>query len=249
MSVKRQVVLLFTLMVYSFWHQIFQSNSRHFMTATQIESFNIILQENSTIAKSTLEKDGRALCNNSTTSRGLAMTLRRGHWQTNRFNQKYQCQGDEAHKRVMASEMKKAKGVLDFTTFLSTDLKILVMGDSVGMQLSHSLEELMGGSESSRTVYRYSWGDTEGLHISAPTKGGGVLAGWRILGLFLASSLDKPLPNVGGGWRMEDVYKITNHTFKNQRGQVERVGSFDVYLFFIPIFGSKSTTKSIDRHY
>ena len=216
------------------------------MTATQIESLNyfFILEENYTIAKSTLEKDEKVLCNGTATSRGrVAMTLRRGHWQTNRFCQKYQCRGDETHKRVMAPEMKEAKGVLDFTTFLSTDLKILVMGDSVGMQLSQSLEELMGGSESSRTVYRYSWGDTEGLHISAPTKGGGVLAGWRILGLFLASSLDKPLPNVGGGWRMEDVYKITNHTFKNQRGQVERVGSFDVYLFFIPIGWIKKHDK------
>ena len=41
-------------------------------------------------------------------------------------------------------EMEAAAGILDFSTSIRTTLKILLMGDSVGIQLSQTLEEAMG---------------------------------------------------------------------------------------------------------
>jgi hypothetical protein len=81
----------------------------------------------------------------------------------------------------MHPSMKNTPGVLDFTTFLSTDLNILVMGDSVGIQISQTMEEMLGGKPENRKVYRYCRPKVkrEALHISAPpcTMGGRLFAG------------------------------------------------------------------------
>jgi hypothetical protein len=159
--------------------------------------------------------------------------------------------------------MNNTPGVLDFTTFLSTSLKILVMGDSVAMQISQSLEEMLGAddnpAENHRKVYRYTTGVREGVHISAPIRGGGVVAGWRLLGMLLKENLNAKMPIAGPGWKMEDVYQITHHPYNNMSNKLEgeynythgrmqqqqrlaektttqvMVGSFDVLLFHIPI--------------
>jgi hypothetical protein len=130
-------------------------------------------------------------------------------------------------------------------------LKILVMGDSVGIQISQTLEEMLGGKPENRKVYRYTRPEIEGLHVSAPIHGGGAIAGWRLLGMLLKENLNRNLPNVGPGWRMEDVYNITHHPYnitsdksrgydfmKSVKQQLEitrQVGSFDVLLFHIPV--------------
>jgi hypothetical protein len=68
-------------------------------------------------------------------------------------------------------------GVLDFTTTIATDLKIIVIGDSVGLQYSQGMEEVCEATAENRQVLRYSWGEHEGIHVSAPVSGGGVIAG------------------------------------------------------------------------
>jgi hypothetical protein len=201
----------------------------------------------------------------------INMTLRRGHLTQNLYNTIFTCDSLFLNKtRHMHPVMKSTPGVLDFTTFLSTDLKILVMGDSVAMQISQTIEEMLGAKLENRQVYRYIRGsgdnDTlrESLHVSAPIRGGGVVAGWRLLGMLLHDNLNKHLPNFGPGWRMQDVYKILHHTYntssnlhtyntshkskdyiyrnggkqqelvENTRRQ-QKVDSFDVLLFHIPI--------------
>jgi hypothetical protein len=132
------------------------------------------------------------------------------------------------------------------------------MGDSVGIQISQTMEEMLGGKPENRKVYRHCCDDKESLHISAPTHGGGVIAGWRLVGMLLKENLNKKMPNNGRGWRMEDVHNITRHTYtittpdessggysnyanggKQQERQLlentRQVGSFDVLLFHIPI--------------
>jgi hypothetical protein len=113
--------------------------------------------------------------------RRMNMTLRRGHLTKNSFNKIMTCELPSPlnnRTRQMHPSMNNTPGVLDFTTFLSTDLKILVMGDSVGMQISQALEEMLGAIPKNRKVYRYSWKISEGLHVTAPIQGGGVVAGW-----------------------------------------------------------------------
>jgi hypothetical protein len=199
--------------------------------------------------------------------RRINMTLRRGHLTKNLYNKKFSCERPlplfNNRMRQMHPSMKNTPGVLDFTTFLSTDLKILVMGDSVGMQVSQTLEEVLGANPKHRKVYRYSGGDREGLHVSAPIHGGGVVAGWRMIDMLLQKNLNGAMPIEGPGWKMEDVHKITHHQYnttsnqsavddynytksggKQQQQQLEEpttttqvitIGSFDVLLFHIPI--------------
>jgi hypothetical protein len=79
-------------------------------------------------------------------------------------------------------------------TSIRTNLKILLMGDSVGIQLSQTLEDAMGADPCARRVLRYSWGNEgsghEGLHVSAPIQGSGAIAGWyRCTVLQMSSSI------------------------------------------------------------
>ena len=80
------------------------------------------------------------------------------------------------------------------------------MGDSVGIQFSRGLKEATGAFGDDWSVLRYSWAWHEGIHVSAPVRGGGVVAGYRLLGMLREIGEDKPLPNVrGGGWNHTDV--------------------------------------------
>jgi hypothetical protein len=162
----------------------------------------------------------------------------------NTFNPYVQCPIVERNRKKQArlglpAEMKNAAGVLDFTTSVTTDLKILFMGDSVSMQYSQGFEEAAGSLPEHRAVLRYSWGRNDGLTVSAPVRGGGVVAGWRITGLLSRRRENKPLPNSGGGgWVLNDVHNLTAHTYNvtNDQGEgvSETVGSFDAMVIRIP---------------
>ena len=170
----------------------------------------------------------------------ISYRLCHGKYYTETFNPYMRC-GD---RQSLYAELHNTLGLFDFTTELSTSLKILVMGDSVDIQFSQVLEEAMGvghnndtaSSSCQRTVYRYSWGTHEGLHISAPVRGGGVVAGWRITGMLSRSREGQPLPNAqGGGWMREDVLRLLNHTYNTTDGIVsQQVNNFDVLFFRIP---------------
>jgi hypothetical protein len=164
---------------------------------------------------------------------------------TNSFNPFAGCpivdaNGKKKGRLGLPAEMKNATGVLDFTTSVTTDLKILFMGDSVSMQYSQGFEEGAGALHAHRTVLRYSWGFHEGLHVSAPVRGGGVVAGWRITDLLSRKGENKPLPvSDGGGWVRNDVHNLTAHTYNvtDDQGEVEgsnTVGSFDAMVLRIP---------------
>jgi hypothetical protein len=166
----------------------------------------------------------------------------------NTFNKNYHCPiVEEGRKRRarrgLPAEMKNAMGVLDFTTSVTTDLKILFMGDSVSVQNSQGFEEAAGALYTHRVVLRNSWGRNEGLTVSAPVRGGGVVAGWRLTGLLSHRRENKPLPNArGGGWVRSDVHNLMAHIYNattNDQGEEEleepkAVESFDVMVIQIP---------------
>lgn len=99
---------------------------------------------------------------------------------------------------------------LDFQAKISTPLKVLIMGDSVGIQYSQALQEATDAHHSDRKVLRYSWGEHEGIHIASPVRGGGAIAGWRITGMLREEQIDnhKQMPNSGGGGWMKGDVKI-----------------------------------------
>lgn len=127
--------------------------------------------------------------------------------------------------------------LLNFTTAIQTNLNVLVMGDSVGIQFGQLLEEAVGAQESSRKIIHESWPGHDGVTIST-TKGGGAIANYRITGMFLAEGEGKPLPNAeGGGWNRSHVQQLLSHphimaTYDNNRASASP--SFDVMIFRIP---------------
>jgi hypothetical protein len=155
------------------------------------------------------------------------------------FNPYQRCPILKGKREGLPAAMKNATGVLDFTTSVTTDLKILFMGDSVSLHYSQGFEEAAGAQHAQRTVIRYAFRVHEGLHVSAPVRGGGVVAGWRITGLLRRKGENEPLPNEkGGGWVREDVRNLTALTYNVTNDQGEEasktVGSFDAMVIRIP---------------
>jgi hypothetical protein len=106
------------------------------------------------------------------------------------------------------------QSLLNVTTSIQTNLKLLVLGDSVGTQFFQLLEEAMGATWDDVTMYKFAWGAHESVSIAAPIQGGGVVAGFRMTGMFLQQGLGKPPPNAkGGGWLLEDTQLLLNHTY------------------------------------
>ena len=107
--------------------------------------------------------------------------------------------------------------VLDVTVTITTNLKILFIGDSVTVQLSEVFDESLGGLEmQSRTVLWESWSKNEGGTIVSPTRGGGISALWRMTGLLSNSRKNKPPANRhGGGWSDVEVNTLLNHSYYN----------------------------------
>lgn len=152
--------------------------------------------------------------------------LKRNRPYNNTFNHEYQCRID-ANRAPLHSSLAKA---LDMTTWIETPLKVLFFGDSVAIHFGQIMEEAAGGMN--RTNYRYDMGVREGVSISAPLNGGGVLAKHRITKMWLRDGIDKALPNSGeGGWRMAGLRKLTQHRYGLDQKQVQNM---DVMVFLIP---------------
>jgi hypothetical protein len=99
-------------------------------------------------------------------------------------------------------------GVTDFRTRVQTNLNILYIGDSVGMQFAQSFQDA-AGAKSVQTI-RYAWGPHKLSHI-ARVEGGGVVAGLRVTGFFLEkwkNELYRVAPSPGGGWLEYDVIEM-----------------------------------------
>lgn len=129
--------------------------------------------------------------------------------------------------------------VLNFTATVSTNLKILQIGDSVGVQLAQAFDEMAGCRPTlqkigkgyickPRTMLWEAWPGHDGRTI-IPTYGGGISALWRMTALLSkAGEGMKPANNHGGGWNMSEVetflsYKHGNETLQNFDVVVHRV--------------------------
>lgn len=116
--------------------------------------------------------------------------------------------------------------LFNFTTLIRTNLKILVMGDSVGIQLSEYLQKIvLAGSNNNNNnaavlKVAYNAGrQAAAIHVAAPLvpggndnsssgmamTGSGAIAGWRVTRMFLPDALGWALANYNRGWSLEDV--------------------------------------------
>ena len=139
--------------------------------------------------------------------------------------------------RIGLPEELQGKGVLNFGTTISTDLKIMIMGDSLGIMFTQGFENAAGASSEHYTVIRFTGnGGYEGNTVAAPVRGGGVVAGWRITAMLQRKNEGAPLPNLGPGWRREDATRLLNHTYfstMSASSPIKTVGSMDVLVFRI----------------
>lgn len=131
--------------------------------------------------------------------------------------------------------------VLDFTASISiTDLKILMIGDSVMVQLAQAFDELIideSNRQHRKTVWD-SWPGHDGGTVTAPTRGGGVSALWRMTGLLSQSRKGKPPANsAGGGWSDKEINALTSFSYNtsSQEGSTSNkttttIGNFDVVV-------------------
>lgn len=124
------------------------------------------------------------------------------------------------HRLPLPPEMRP---FFNFTTSIRTNLKILVMGDSVGIQLSRFLEGISNNDNDKNTaVLKMAYNAGHGapaIHVAAPLVpdgnnnsksklamvGSGAIAGWRVTGMFLPDALGWAPANYNRGWSLEDV--------------------------------------------
>lgn len=133
---------------------------------------------------------------------------------TERYNVPYKCH-IESNERVDLPASMKSK--LWFRTTLQTSLNILIMGDSVGMQIADLLQEAMRIRPEQRILLRSLYTIDEepnpNRHESlfwgySPEYGGGS-GGWRLVNMWLRKNVGKPLPEAfGGGWDKDDPNKL-----------------------------------------
>lgn len=80
------------------------------------------------------------------------------------------------------------KGIFDFNAWMETNLRILFVGDSVAVQLSHIFQE--SSSPKDRHVIRFTRGEHENTHVTL-THQGGRISGLRVNGLPLENLADE----------------------------------------------------------
>jgi hypothetical protein len=115
----------------------------------------------------------------------------------------------KANQRVPLSP--SFHSILNVSTYFQTNLKILVLGDSVGIQFTQVLQEAAGANEV--IMLKYAWGLHEKVSIAAPIQGGGVVAGLRHTKMFLTPGLSRRRRRSHSNWQMEDVNLLLNYSY------------------------------------
>jgi len=130
--------------------------------------------------------------------------------------------------------------ILNVTTYLQTNLKIITVGDSVGMQFHHVLEEALEpppleskkNNQTYHTLYHDAWGRHEMVTVSAPVRGGGAIASLRMNGYLMPEGKRRPVPNspphkwrFWGGWNPVHVQEILNHNYSVPSMASDNIGN------------------------
>jgi hypothetical protein len=124
------------------------------------------------------------------TSSSLPIRIRYAHVHgrpyQQRYGLRYACDPTQKGIQPLPHEL-QGPGMVDFHTDITTSLKVAVVGDSIGVQIGHRLEEAMQPTAEENAPYsRLAYVETNwnNLVASYPMRGGGALLSYRINGLF-----------------------------------------------------------------
>jgi hypothetical protein len=159
---------------------------------------------------------------------------------------KYQCRSPAGNKRNRTYSPNLLDHVTVATT-ISTNLKIAMVGDSLGYQFFHALEDAMTASSVTEHLpLYYTYRQIhEGLTLVSPVSGSGTLAFWRMTGMWIGDAMNKPLPYRGKGWLPDHATLLLNTTIHNQT-----TDGMDAMVFRIPhgwIRGGDVTVQSLNE--
>jgi len=168
----------------------------------------------------------------------------------------YMCGKDKAELPPSLS----GRTILNFTTTIATDLKIIHLGDSLGQQFVQGFDaSVLGkGYESNRVVlqeyfYEGKIYSHNCLSVAAPIRGGGVSSYWRVTDLIseinrrkeAACAKEELQLKQRVGWSMKQSIALVDHKYyvnvsddatKDKMGQSPSfpVGKFDSVVMRIP---------------
>lgn len=112
----------------------------------------------------------------------------------------YHCPEIDGSLATRAPLSPKLVETFHFKTTISTNLKILTLGDSVGLQFHETLEEAANvHNYTERKVLRFAWGKFSGTSISTPIRGNGVLGSLRTTGWYLKGGEGKRIARYPSG--------------------------------------------------
>ena len=167
----------------------------------------------------------------------------------------YMCNGND--KADLPSSL-SGRTVLNFTTTIATDLKVVHLGDSLGQQFVQGFDaSVLGkGYEANRNVlheYFYEGGiwSHNCLSVAAPTRGGGISSYWRVTDLIskhnrrkeAACAKEDLQKKQRVGWSMEQSLELVNYNYTTNEtepySQIKdtssfAVGPFDAVIIRIP---------------
>ena len=133
--------------------------------------------------------------------------------------------------------------LFDFTTTVSTDLRLVFMGDSLGHQFCQGFEAavLGKGHELKRTVQKkYNIGRKvfDCLVSSAPVRGGGAVAFWRYTKLLQRKTWAKITPCYSNErlWGENFLMELLDHKYSDEPAGLSEitVNQFDAAIVRIP---------------
>eukprot|EP00629_Pelagomonadales_sp_RCC1024_P015182 CAMPEP_0119281218 /NCGR_PEP_ID=MMETSP1329-20130426/24269_1 /TAXON_ID=114041 /ORGANISM="Genus nov. species nov., Strain RCC1024" /LENGTH=367 /DNA_ID=CAMNT_0007281825 /DNA_START=564 /DNA_END=1664 /DNA_ORIENTATION=- len=151
-----------------------------------------------------------------------------------KFNRYYRCQ----KSRPLFPPVLRAPGRFDFSTTISLDnLKVIMMGDSVAVQIAQGIDDALGTPSdptTTREVLKYEWGQHPTGHeaiVLNDLGNGSAFATYRLLGTLGHFGEGKWRPNTAGrrgygGWLRRDVEDLLGHS--------SNVTRFDAMIFQIP---------------
>lgn len=123
--------------------------------------------------------------------------FRNKSYPTGLFNDHYLCsRRDPRFNRTQFPNV--PAGVFDFSVHMATRLKILFIGDSLGLQFTVWFEKACGVTKHKMPLM-LSWETTKSdwINVASEINGGGTIAFWRMLGIWSQANHGKKKPNDG----------------------------------------------------
>jgi len=159
----------------------------------------------------------------------------------------YEWAGSVAPDPVNRDKFGRGGRYLDFSTSVSTDLKVLFLGDSVAEQFGNAFDDAAtteahlnpNATSSTRIVlnsFRVGGQMRNCVFASAPVRGGGAVALWRVVKLFsMRRKGGGTCNNNAGGWNDHQLSSMLEQEFQPANANSFTIGQFDAVVLRIQL--------------